>query len=80
MYELTSKWVEGEGSEGDLELMEALANNMAISSRCGLGQFAGTAFLTSYKLFADEYRAHVNGGKCPSGICEMQNGGGKENG
>ena len=80
LYELTSSWINGAGNEGDLELMEALANNMAVSSRCGLGQFAGTAFLTSYKLFADEYKAHVDGGKCPAGICEMKNGGGKDNG
>jgi len=80
LYEMTSSWVEGRAREGDLELMETLAEEMAVASRCGLGQFAGNAFLTSYKLFPDEYRAHVSGGECPTGICAMNNGRGKDNG
>lgn len=80
MYEMTKSWTEGQGEEGDLELMEALTSNLALTSRCGLGQVAGTAFSTSYKLFTDEYLSHVVGAKCPTGTCAMTNGGGKNNG
>lgn len=71
LYEITTNWREGRGEAGDIELMHELANNMAVSSRCGLGQFAGDAFLTSFKLFANEYLAHVNDRVCPTGVCAM---------
>ncbi|MDH7481083.1 MAG: NADH-ubiquinone oxidoreductase-F iron-sulfur binding region domain-containing protein [Armatimonadota bacterium] len=74
MLEIASNWINGEGKPGDVELMQELANNLAVSSRCGLGQFAGTAFATSYKLFSDEYLAHVADGECPTGVCTMGNG------
>ncbi|MHB0912149.1 MAG: NADH-ubiquinone oxidoreductase-F iron-sulfur binding region domain-containing protein [Armatimonadota bacterium] len=70
MLEIATRWTEGEGQEGDIELMQTLARNMALTSRCGLGQFAGTAFATSYGLFPDEYKAHISG-TCPTGVCSM---------
>ena len=74
MYEIASRWIEGEGRVGDIEVMQDLADNMASSSRCGLGQFAGMAFTTSLKLFRDEYAAHVTDRTCPTGVCAMSNG------
>jgi NADH:ubiquinone oxidoreductase subunit F (NADH-binding)/(2Fe-2S) ferredoxin len=59
MLDIVTDWTKGAADPGDIELMEELANNLAVSSKCGLGQFAGTAFTTSLKLFTDEYQAHV---------------------
>ena len=78
MHEIVSSWTEGNGQVGDIELMQDLAANLASSSRCGLGQVAGTAFVTSFKLFEKEYLAHVADGKCPAGVCAMSNGRGAE--
>ena len=80
MYELSTAWTEGRGKVEDLKWMQDLATNLALSSRCGLGQFAGTAFLTSYKLFGDEYRSHVGGGECPAGTCLVSSEGSYNNG
>lgn len=78
MYEIVTRWTEGDGKTGDIEMMLDLANNMASSSRCGLGQFAGNAFVTSLKLFEEEYLAHVAEGNCPTGVCAMSNGRGAQ--
>lgn len=74
MLEIATRWIQGRGESGEIELMETLARNLAITSKCGLGQAAGTAFLTSLKLFKDEYHAHVEEGKCPAGTCAMCGG------
>jgi len=79
MLELADGWISGQGKPEDIGLMTELAEGLAISSRCGLGQVAGTAFLTSLNLFADEYKAHTENAVCPAGVCSM-NGGNADNG
>lgn len=77
MFEITTGWRKGRGKAGEIELMQELADIMSTSARCGLGQFAGTAFTTSYGLFADEYISHAVKKKCPSGVCPMTDREGK---
>ena len=68
----TLNWMTaGAGSEDDIKLLETLANTMALTSKCGLGQFAGVAFKSSLPLFMDEYRAHLREKVCPAGVCSM---------
>ena len=74
MLDIADRWVSGEGKPEEVRLMQELARNLAVSSRCGLGQFAGTAFVTSYNLFEDEYHAHLAEHECPTNICAMRNG------
>lgn len=71
ILEILTWWTSGAGSEADLELLEALGETMAISSKCGLGQFAAVAFKSSLPLFRDEYLAHVKDKICPAGVCQM---------
>ncbi|MCX8053230.1 MAG: NADP oxidoreductase [Armatimonadetes bacterium] len=71
MLEILGWWTAGAGSESDIKMLEQLANTMALSSRCGLGQFAGVAFKTSLPLFEEEYRAHLKDKVCPTGVCPM---------
>jgi len=71
MLETLSWWAAGAGSEGDIKMLEQLANTMSLSAKCGLGQFAGVAFKSSLPLFADEYRAHLREKVCPAGVCSM---------
>ncbi|HOK54010.1 MAG TPA: NADH-ubiquinone oxidoreductase-F iron-sulfur binding region domain-containing protein [Armatimonadota bacterium] len=74
LYELFTWWQGGAGSPGDLALAQSLGDVMSVSAKCGLGQFAATAFRTSLPLFEEEYRAHVVDRVCPSGVCKMNNG------
>ncbi|MGB9589021.1 MAG: NADH-ubiquinone oxidoreductase-F iron-sulfur binding region domain-containing protein, partial [Armatimonadota bacterium] len=71
MLEIFTWMTAGAGSEGDLDVLESLGETMAMASKCGLGQFAATAFRTSLPLFEQEYRAHVIDRRCPAGICAL---------
>lgn len=71
MVEFFNWWTAGAGSEQDLKLLDQLATTMALTSKCGLGQFAGVAFKSSIPLFEEEYLAHLVDKRCPAGICEM---------
>jgi NADH-quinone oxidoreductase subunit F len=64
-------WAAGAGSESDITLVKSLGETMALSSKCGLGQFAAVAFKSSLPLFEEEYRAHVKDKTCPAGVCVM---------
>jgi NADH:ubiquinone oxidoreductase subunit F (NADH-binding) len=71
LHETFTAWTKGEGKPGDVELMSELGQAMSVASKCGLGQFAAVAFNSSLPLFAEEYKAHVEQGMCPNGICDM---------
>jgi NADH:ubiquinone oxidoreductase subunit F (NADH-binding) len=71
MLEIFNWMAAGAGSEGDLELLENLGETVSLASKCGLGQFAATAFRTSLPLFENEYRAHLTDKACPAGVCAM---------
>lgn len=64
-------WTAGAGSEEDIKLIDQLAGTMALTSKCGLGQFAAVAFKSSLPLFEEEYRAHLKDKVCPTGVCMM---------
>ena len=59
----------GEGREGDLEQLEALAVDIKDGSLCGLGKTAPNPIITSLRYFREEYEAHVNEKRCPAGAC-----------
>ncbi len=71
LHEMFTWWKAGSGSADDLALAQSLGNMMSISSKCGLGQFAATAFMTSLPLFEEEYRAHLVDKTCPTNVCKM---------
>jgi NAD-dependent dihydropyrimidine dehydrogenase PreA subunit len=59
----------GEGGGADLQELQAVAEDMAAKSLCGLGKSTATPILTSLKYFADEYQAHLDG-RCPGLTCQ----------
>ena len=59
----------GEGREGDVEELEALAQDVKAGSLCGLGQTAPNPVLTTIRYFRDEYDAHIRGRHCPAHVC-----------
>jgi NADH-quinone oxidoreductase subunit F len=69
MLEVLQRITEGNGKEGDIELLEELAHNVKRASLCGLGQTAPNPVLTTIKYFRDEYEAHIYEKKCPAKKC-----------
>lgn len=71
MLEILTRISEGEGKEGDIEMLEELAVQIVESSLCGLGQSAPNPVLTTIKYFRDEYEAHIRDKKCPALKCKQ---------
>jgi len=69
MLEILTRIVEGEGREGDIELLEELCNAIKDGALCGLGQTAPNPVLTTIRYFRDEYEAHIHDRKCPAREC-----------
>ncbi len=69
MQEILTRIVEGEGKEGDIELLEELCNAVKDGALCGLGQTAPNPVLTTIRYFRDEYIAHIVDKKCPTKEC-----------
>lgn len=69
MLDILDRITAGKGKEGDIERLEALANDIKISSLCGLGQTAPNPILTTIRYFRDEYEAHIYKQKCPAREC-----------
>ncbi|ADL07465.1 NADH-quinone oxidoreductase subunit NuoF [Thermosediminibacter oceani] len=70
MLEILERITNGEGREGDIELLETLAKNIKASALCGLGQTAPNPVLSTLRYFRDEYEAHIREKKCPAGACK----------
>ena len=70
MLEILTRITEGEGKEGDIEMLEEMAETIKDSSLCGLGQTAPNPVLTTIKYFRDEYEAHIRDHKCPALSCK----------
>ncbi len=69
MLEILERIVDGEGEEGDVELLEELCEVIANTSLCGLGQTAPNAVLSTIRYFRHEYDEHIRDGLCRAGIC-----------
>lgn len=70
MLEILERITEGEGREGDIELLEELSHQIKENSLCGLGQTAPNPVLTTIRYFRDEYQAHIHDKKCPALVCK----------
>ncbi len=70
MIRVLNRICEGDGREGDIELLEELGGMMQKFSLCGLGTSAPNPVLTTILYFRDEYEAHIYDKKCPAGVCK----------
>ncbi len=70
MLEILERITEGKGEEGDIEKLEALAQNIKSTALCGLGQTAPNPVLSTLKYFRSEYEAHIKEKRCPAGHCQ----------
>ena len=69
MLEILTRITEGKGKDGDIELLEDLANQIKSSALCGLGQTAPNPVLTTLKYFRNEYEDHIYNHKCTAHQC-----------
>jgi len=69
MLEILVRITDGEGKLEDLDEIRRLARGMQRGSLCALGQLAPSPILSTLQHFEDEYRAHIEEGRCPAGKC-----------
>jgi len=70
MLKILTNITKGKGKEGDIELLEELAEVAREASLCALGRSAPNPFLSTLKYFRDEYEAHVKEKRCPALSCK----------
>jgi NADH:ubiquinone oxidoreductase subunit F (NADH-binding)/(2Fe-2S) ferredoxin/ferredoxin len=70
MLKILTNITEGRGREGDIELLEELANTTKVASLCALGGSAPNPVLSTIRYFRDEYEAHINEKRCPAYVCK----------
>src|SRR5665648_610531 len=70
MLETLERITEGNGREGDLELLEELSGYIMEGSLCALGGTAPNPVLTTLRYFRDELDAHISERRCPAGQCK----------
>jgi len=70
MLEIITDITEGRGKLEQLDLLEELAETVSETALCGLGKTAPNPVLTTLRYFRQEYEAHINERRCPSGVCK----------
>lgn len=70
MLEILTRICEGEGKDGDIELLEELGAKIKEGSLCGLGQTAPNPVLSTLRYFREEYEKHIYDKECPAKQCE----------
>ena len=70
MLEILERIVNGNGRDGDIELLLELADTISSTALCGLGKSAAMPVVSTIKNFRSEYEAHIYDKKCPSGNCK----------
>jgi NADH:ubiquinone oxidoreductase subunit F (NADH-binding)/NAD-dependent dihydropyrimidine dehydrogenase PreA subunit/(2Fe-2S) ferredoxin len=69
MLLILNKIASGGGEEGDLALLEELAEFMESASLCALGQSAPFPVASTLKYFRAEYEEHIREKRCAAGVC-----------
>ena len=69
ILEILTRICEGEGRDGDIELLETLCAEIKQDSLCGLGQGAPNPVVSTLEHFRDEYEAHIYEKRCPAKTC-----------
>jgi NADH-quinone oxidoreductase subunit F len=69
MLKILTKISEGKGGEGDIELLEELAESTRDASLCALGGSAPNPVLSTLRYFRHEYEDHILDKRCQAGVC-----------
>ncbi|MBP3745976.1 MAG: NADH-quinone oxidoreductase subunit NuoF [Ruminococcus sp.] len=69
MLEILERITAGNGQDGDIELLEELADTISNTALCGLGKTAPSPVISTIRNFREEYEAHIYQKRCPAGAC-----------
>ncbi|MBN1176861.1 MAG: NADH-quinone oxidoreductase subunit NuoF [Dehalococcoidales bacterium] len=69
MLEVLTEFTEGRGTMDDLDNLEQLSKEVKAGSLCQLGRTAPNPILTTLRYFREEYREHIELGRCPALMC-----------
>jgi len=69
MLDILNRICAGEGTAGDIDLLQELGRLVGEVALCALGGTAPNPVLTSIKHFRSEYEAHIQEKRCPAGVC-----------
>ena len=70
LLESFDRIAQGGGHPGDQALMESIGQSMALGSLCGHGQLGFNPVSSALRYFPEEFRAHMEEGRCAQGRCE----------
>ncbi len=70
MLKTLTNITKGKGKEGDIALLEQLAETAQEASLCALGKSSPNPLLSTLKYFREEYEAHVHEKRCPALSCK----------
>jgi NADH-quinone oxidoreductase subunit F len=70
MHRILNRICEGKGTEGDIELLEEIAEMVRDFSLCALGTTAPNPVLSTIQYFHEEYDAHIKEKRCPALVCK----------
>jgi NADH:ubiquinone oxidoreductase subunit F (NADH-binding)/(2Fe-2S) ferredoxin/NAD-dependent dihydropyrimidine dehydrogenase PreA subunit len=70
MHSMLSRICQGEGRDGDIELLEQLGTYVKETSLCQLGGTAPNPVLSTLRYFREEYETHIHEKKCRAGVCK----------
>jgi len=69
MLDILTRICDGNGHEGDIELLESLSSEIIEDSLCGLGKGAPNPVVSTLRHFRHEYEAHIYNKECPAKVC-----------
>jgi NAD-dependent dihydropyrimidine dehydrogenase PreA subunit len=69
MLDILERIIHGKGKPEDIDLLVELSQSIKAGALCGLGQTAPNPVLTTYRYFAEEYKAHTEEQRCPALSC-----------
>ena len=69
MLDILSRICQGQGEAEDMDKLQALGEQVQLTSLCGLGTSAANPVLSTLRYFRDEYEAHIKDKRCPAGVC-----------
>ena len=70
LLEFVERIARFEGRPGDLDLMRSVGQTMQSGSLCGHGQLGFNPIRSALTHFQEDFRAHLEERRCPTGSCE----------
>ena len=70
LLKILTRISQGNGREGDIELLVDIAEVTRDVSLCALGKSAPNPVLSTIRYFRDEYQAHIKENRCPAYVCK----------